>query len=146
MLYKGFRRFVYDTHVSLGIYAFVFLFLMSTMGPVFSFEWYWKGMSKLLGQKAESKELIIKKEDKKLMTTKNRAFETHINKHVNSQSASMQDSLQSKVGSHGNKKKKNYAFQDSPYGHLGWLVLKDSLCYCSSHRWNPVCQWLLYVV
>ena len=63
-------------------------------------------MSKLLGQKAENKELIIKKEDKKLMTTRNHAFETNINKHVNSQSANMQDSHQSKARSHGNKKKK----------------------------------------
>ena len=44
---KGFRRFVYDTHVSLGIYAFVFLFLMAITGPVFSFGWYRQGMSKL---------------------------------------------------------------------------------------------------
>lgn len=68
-------------------------------------------MSKLLGQKAENKELIIKKEDKKLMTTRNHAFETNINKHVNSQLASMQDRLQSKVGSHGNKKKKTMLFK-----------------------------------
>lgn len=30
---KGFRRFVHDTHVTLGIYAFVFLFLMAVTGP-----------------------------------------------------------------------------------------------------------------
>lgn len=84
-------------------------------------------MSKLLGQKAESKELIIKKEDKKLMTTKNRAFETHINKHVNSQSASMQDSLQSKVGSHGNKKKKPMLFKIL---HTGtWAGLFSKILY-----------------
>lgn len=35
---KSFRRFVYDTHVSLGIYAFVFLFLMVFVGLVFSFK------------------------------------------------------------------------------------------------------------
>lgn len=50
---KGFRRFVYDTHVSLGIYAFVFLFLMAITGPVFSFGWYRQGMSKLFGQNTE---------------------------------------------------------------------------------------------
>ena len=54
---KGFRRFVYDSHVSLGIYAFVFLFLMAVTGPVFSFGWYKKGMSTLLGQSSEKKEM-----------------------------------------------------------------------------------------
>ena len=53
---KGFRRFVYDTHVSLGIYAFVFLFLMAITGPVFSFGWYRQGMSKLFGQNTEKME------------------------------------------------------------------------------------------
>lgn len=124
---KGFRRFVYDTHVSLGIYAFVFLFLMSTTGPVFSFEWYKKGMSKLLGQKAENKELIIKKEDNKLISTGNHVFDTNINKHVNSQSASMQDSHQSKAGSHGNKKKKPMLFKIL---HTGtWAGLFSKILY-----------------
>lgn len=54
---KGFRRFVYDTHVSLGIYAFVFLFLMALTGPVFSFGWYRQAMSKLFGQKMPPKEM-----------------------------------------------------------------------------------------
>ncbi len=54
---KGFRRFVYDSHASLGIYAFVFLFLMAVTGPVFSFGWYKKGMSTLLGQSSEKKEM-----------------------------------------------------------------------------------------
>ena len=35
---KSFCWFVYDTHVSLGIYAFVFLFLMVFAGLVFSFK------------------------------------------------------------------------------------------------------------
>ena len=35
---KSFRWFVYDTYVSLGIYAFVFLFLMVFVGLVFSFK------------------------------------------------------------------------------------------------------------
>jgi len=39
-LNKGWRRFVYDSHVSLGIYAAVFLLLMSLTGPVWSFRWY----------------------------------------------------------------------------------------------------------
>ena len=54
---KGFRRFVYDSHVSLGIYAFVFLFLMALTGPVFSFGWYRQAMSKLFGQKMPPKEM-----------------------------------------------------------------------------------------
>lgn len=54
---KGFRRFVYDSHASLGIYAFVFLFLMAVTGPVFSFGWYKKGMSALLGLSSEKKEM-----------------------------------------------------------------------------------------
>ena len=53
---KGFRRFVYDSHVSLGIYVFVFLFLMALTGPVFSFGWYKIGMSKLFGQPLHPKE------------------------------------------------------------------------------------------
>lgn len=54
---KGFRRFVYDSHVSLGIYAFVFLFLMALTGPVFSFGWYRQGMSKLFAQPMPQKEM-----------------------------------------------------------------------------------------
>lgn len=54
---KGFRRFVYDTHVSLGTYVFVFLFLMALTGPVFSFGWYRQGMSKLFAQPMPQKEM-----------------------------------------------------------------------------------------
>ena len=54
---KGFRRFVYDSHVSLGIYVFIFLFLMALTGPVFSFGWYRQGMSKLFGQPMPPKEM-----------------------------------------------------------------------------------------
>ena len=54
---KGFRRFVYDSHVSLGIYVFIFLFLMALTGPVFSFGWYRAGMSKVVGQPKPPKEL-----------------------------------------------------------------------------------------
>ena len=39
---KGFRRFVYDSHVSLGIYVVLFLLLMSLTGPIKSFKWYEK--------------------------------------------------------------------------------------------------------
>lgn len=71
---KGFRRFVYDTHVSLGIYAFVFLFLMAITGPVFSFGWYRQGMSKLFGQNAEKMETNMPKGDGKQAATKQNAF------------------------------------------------------------------------
>ena len=70
---KGFRRFVYDTHVSLGIYVFVFLFLMAITGPVFSFGWYRQGMSKLFGQNAEKMETKMPKGDGKQAATKQNA-------------------------------------------------------------------------
>lgn len=46
---KGWSRFVYDSHVSLGIYACVFLLLMSLTGPVWSFRWYRKGAVAAIG-------------------------------------------------------------------------------------------------
>lgn len=46
---KGWRRFVYDSHVSLGIYAIVFLLLMSLTGPAWSFKWYNSGAKAVLG-------------------------------------------------------------------------------------------------
>lgn len=46
---KGFRRFIYDSHVSLGIYAVVFLLLMSLTGPSWSFHWYRQGAMTVLG-------------------------------------------------------------------------------------------------
>lgn len=48
---KGIHRFVYDSHVSLGIYAFIFVTLMSLTGPVWSFSWYRKGAAAVLGVK-----------------------------------------------------------------------------------------------
>ena len=71
---KGFRRFVYDTHVSLGIYAFVFLFLMAITGPVFSFGWYRQGMSKLFGQNTEKIENKMPKAGDKPTDAKENAF------------------------------------------------------------------------
>ena len=47
---KGFRRFIYDSHVSLGIYAVIFLLLMSLTGPAWSFKWYNRGAQALLGR------------------------------------------------------------------------------------------------
>ena len=46
---KGLRRFVYDSHVSLGIYGVVFLLLMSLTGPSWSFHWYRQGAMTVLG-------------------------------------------------------------------------------------------------
>ena len=46
---KGFHRFVYDSHVSLGIYCVVFLLLMSLTGPSWSFHWYRQGAMTVLG-------------------------------------------------------------------------------------------------
>ena len=50
---KGWRRFVFDSHVSLGIYATVFLLLMALTGPTMSFSWYNKGASAIMGVKEE---------------------------------------------------------------------------------------------
>ena len=50
---KGFRRFVYDCHVSLGIYAVVFLLLMSLTGPSWSFDWYKTATVAVLGGEQE---------------------------------------------------------------------------------------------
>ena len=37
---KGLKRFIYDTHISLGIYSVTFLLLMSLTGPSWAFKWY----------------------------------------------------------------------------------------------------------
>ena len=37
---KGWRRFWYDSHVSLGIYATLFLLVMALTGLTWSFQWY----------------------------------------------------------------------------------------------------------
>lgn len=73
---KGFRRFVYDTHVSLGIYVVIFLLLMSLTGPVFSFGWYRAGMSKLFGQPMPPKGMKIQqgKDGAKQGATNDKAF------------------------------------------------------------------------
>ena len=52
---KGFRRFVYDSHVSLGIYAVVFLLLMSLTGPTWSFPWYKSAAQTILLQGEEQR-------------------------------------------------------------------------------------------
>lgn len=45
---SGWMRFVHDSHVSLGIYAVVFLLLMSLTGPVWSFGWYRSGATAVI--------------------------------------------------------------------------------------------------
>lgn len=54
-LHEGFRRFIYDSHVSLGIYAVIFLLLMSLTGPVWSFRSYRKGAVALIGGTEQQK-------------------------------------------------------------------------------------------
>lgn len=43
-LKKGWKRFNFDLHVSLGIYASVFLFVMAFTGLVWSFDWFHDGV------------------------------------------------------------------------------------------------------
>lgn len=57
---KGWRRFVYDSHVSLGIYAVIFLLLMDLTGPTMSFGWYNKGASAIVGMKSDSHDMHSK--------------------------------------------------------------------------------------
>lgn len=49
----GARRFLYDSHVSLGIYAVLFLLLMSLTGPAWSFKWYNKAAQTVTGYAAQ---------------------------------------------------------------------------------------------
>lgn len=61
---KGFRRFVYDSHVSLGIYAVLFLLLMSLTGPSWSFHWYHEGAMAVMGADVPNMEHHGKPDDK----------------------------------------------------------------------------------
>ena len=56
---KGFRWFVYDSHVSLGAYAVIFLLLMSLTGPIFSFGCYRTAATKIAG--GEQHEMFMNK-------------------------------------------------------------------------------------
>lgn len=103
---KGFRRFVYDTHVSLGIYAFVFLFLMALTGPVFSFGWYRQGMSKLFGQKMPPKEMKTPSEKgEALPSTKDNAFAKTNNHQAKMDAPAHSDVPKDKKAGPGGKKK-----------------------------------------
>ena len=119
---KGFRRFVHDTHVSLGIYAFIFLFLMSITGPVFSFGWYRQGMSKLLGQKSENKEMMIKKGGDKQMATGEHAFNKNKFKQKNLQPVGLQENHHMKGGAQGKKPQGVVLFKSLHMGTwAGWV-------------------------
>ncbi|MDR0961208.1 MAG: PepSY domain-containing protein [Mediterranea sp.] len=49
---KGRRRLWYDLHVSVGIYIFLFLLMMSLTGLTWSFDWYRTGLYKIFGVEA----------------------------------------------------------------------------------------------
>lgn len=51
---SNWKRINHDLHNSLGLYAFVFLFLMGITGPQWSFEWYRTGLRKALGTYQEA--------------------------------------------------------------------------------------------
>ncbi|MEO0558166.1 MAG: PepSY-associated TM helix domain-containing protein [Bacteroidota bacterium] len=46
---RGWKRFNFDLHVSLGIYATVFLFIFAFTGLAWSFEWFHNGIYKVTG-------------------------------------------------------------------------------------------------
>lgn len=48
-LRRGFRRFCYDFHVAGGLYALLFLLMMSLTGLTWSFAWYRTGFYKIFG-------------------------------------------------------------------------------------------------
>ena len=140
---KGFRRFVYDSHVSLGIYAFVFLFLMAVTGPVFSFGWYKKGMSSLLGQSSEKKEMP--------MTPNAAPMENAPEKAAAHATAAPQDSKDTPAQQRQRQKERQKvgrkeALQIAAQRHVGRLGIEGALCPCRTHRRFSSPQRLLHVV
>nr|WP_311150669.1 PepSY-associated TM helix domain-containing protein [uncultured Prevotella sp.] len=105
---KGFRRFVYDSHVSLGIYVFIFLFLMALTGPVFSFGWYRAGMSKLFGQPIPPKEMKMQqaKEGSQQGATNDKAFAHTDTSQTKGQPQAQKDGAKDLKGDHHGKKPK----------------------------------------
>ena len=105
---KGFRRFVYDSHVSLGIYVFVFLFLMALTGPVFSFGWYRAGMSKLFGQPMPPKEMKMQqaKEGSQQGATNDKAFAQTDTSQIKGQTQAQQEGEKYMKGDHHGKEPK----------------------------------------
>lgn len=49
---KGWKRFLYDSHVSLGIYAALFLLIMALTGLTWSFKWYKEAAYSLIDSKS----------------------------------------------------------------------------------------------
>ena len=105
---KGFRRFVYDSHVSLGIYVFIFLFLMALTGPVFSFGWYRTGMSKLFGQPMPPKEMKMQqpKDGMKQGGTNDKAFAPTDASQMKGQPQAHKEGAKDMKGDHHGKKPK----------------------------------------
>lgn len=116
---KGFRRFVHDTHVTLGIYAFVFLFLMAVTGPVFSFGWYNQGLSKLLGQKTMDKEMMAQKGSDREAATKAQAWDKRADKQMGKPTESQQNGSLMKGGPHGKKSHGAMLFKSLHMGTWG---------------------------
>lgn len=116
---KGFRRFVRDTHVTLGIYAFVFLFLMAVTGPVFSFGWYNQGLSKLLGQKTMNKEMMVQKGSNREAATKVQAWDKRADKQMGKPTESQQNGHQMMGGPHGKKSHGAMLFKSLHMGTWG---------------------------
>ena len=115
---KGFRRFVYDTHVSLGIYVFIFLFLMTLTGPVFSFGWYRQGMSALFGQKMPPKEMKMQqpKDGAKPGETNDKAF---AQTQAQQAKGEQQTKKEHKGDQHGKKPKGGMLFKQLHTGSWG---------------------------
>ena len=119
---KGFRRFVYDSHVSLGIYVFIFLFLMALTGPVFSFGWYRAGMSKLFGQPMPPKEMKMQqaKEGSQQGTTNDKAFaHTDTSQMKGQPQAHKEGAKDMKGDQHGKKPKGGMLFKQLHTGTWG---------------------------
>lgn len=52
---KGWSRFLYDTHNTLGFYSLIPLMIMALTGPVISFSWYREAAGKFLGTRPFAK-------------------------------------------------------------------------------------------
>ncbi len=55
-LRKGWHRFGYDLHVAGGIYAVLLLLIMALTGLTWSFEWYNKGLYRVLGVEQQTED------------------------------------------------------------------------------------------
>lgn len=54
---KGFKRFIYDAHVSLGFYVSILLLVMALTGLTWSFKWYRNAAYSLFGVKTQKVEV-----------------------------------------------------------------------------------------